>query len=110
MPVHTAPEGEKIAHPRHYNESSSGVECIEIIRWMNFNVGNVVKYCWRAGLKLDNDTMPLKARIQDLEKARWYLDDELGRLKQMLLGEEQREELRRIYASRDQDPGDDCGY
>ena len=39
---------------------------------MNFNLGNVVKYVWRSGLK--------DARLEDLKKARWYLNDEIARL------------------------------
>jgi len=39
---------------------------------MNFNLGNAMKYIWRAGSK---DSL-----IEDLKKARWYLDDEIKRL------------------------------
>lgn len=65
------PEG--INHPKHYNAHPSGVECIEVVRHMNFNLGNVVKYLWRAGLK--DAEVPLK----DLKKAAWYLQDEISR-------------------------------
>lgn len=64
-----------VDHPKHYNEHPSGVECIDIVRHMNFNLGNVIKYLWRAGLKEGN------ADIQDLEKAKWYLEDEIKRIK-----------------------------
>lgn len=64
-----------VNHPKHYNEHPSGVECIDIVRHMNFNLGNVIKYLWRAGLKDGN------ADIQDLEKAKWYLEDEINRVK-----------------------------
>ena len=66
---------EKVNHPKHYNKHPSGVECIDIVRHMNFNLGNVIKYLWRAGLK-DGNT-----NIQDLEKAKWYLEDEIKRVK-----------------------------
>lgn len=59
-----------VNHPQHYNSHPSGVECIEIVRHMNFNLGNVVKYCWRA----DHKEIP----IQDLEKAEFYLRDEIA--------------------------------
>lgn len=65
-------EGRKddpVNHPKHYTRHPSGVECIEITRHMGFNLGNVVKYVWRADLKGD--------AIEDLKKARWYLDDEI---------------------------------
>ena len=65
-------EGTKI-NPSYYQNHPSGVECITITRHFNFNLGNVIKYVWRAGLK---STSPL----EDLKKARWYLDDEIKRL------------------------------
>jgi hypothetical protein len=65
------PEG--IDHPEHYNVHPSGVECIEVVRYMNFNLGNVIKYLWRDGIK--NTEVPL----QDLKKASWYLNDEILR-------------------------------
>lgn len=65
------PSKEKINNPPHYNKHPSGVECIEITRHMNFNLGNVVKYIWRAGLKNDD--------IEDLKKAAWYIQDEIQR-------------------------------
>lgn len=61
-------------NPRHYKSSPSGVECITVTRHMNFNLGNVVKYLWRAGLK---DQAPT---LQDLKKAAWYLNDEIKRI------------------------------
>lgn len=65
---------EAVDHPAHYNAHPSGIECIDVVRHMNFNLGNVVKYVWRAGEK-----DPTK-HLQDLKKARWYLDDEIERL------------------------------
>ena len=65
-----------VDHPAHYNQHPSGVECIDIVRWMGFNLGNVVKYLWRDGLK---DT---EVELQDLEKAAWYLNNEINRRKQ----------------------------
>ena len=40
-----------INHPPHYTQHPSGVECITITEHYNFNVGNAIKYLWRAGLK-----------------------------------------------------------
>ncbi len=62
-----------VNRPAHYTEHPSGVECIEITEHMNFNLGNATKYIWRAGLKGN--------KIQDLEKASWYIDREIRRLK-----------------------------
>jgi hypothetical protein len=64
-----------VKKPKHYNVHPSGIQCIEVTRHFNFNLGNVIKYLWRAGLK---DGTP---SVQDLEKARWYLDDEIAKLK-----------------------------
>lgn len=65
----------EINHPKHYNSHPSGIECIQIARHHNFNIGNVLKYIWRAGLK-DSES-----DIKDLKKAMWYLQDEIEKLK-----------------------------
>lgn len=62
-----------VQRPKHYNSHPSGVECITITRHLTFNIGNAIKYLWRAGLK--------DALVQDLEKAVWYIQDEIVRLK-----------------------------
>ena len=64
-----------VNHPSHYTSHPSGVECITITRHMTFNIGNAIKYLWRNGLK---DGAPT---VQDLEKAVWYINDEIKRLK-----------------------------
>lgn len=58
--------------PPHYRSHPSGVECIAITEHMNFTLGNAVKYIWRASLK--------GRQVEDLKKARWYLDREIARL------------------------------
>jgi hypothetical protein len=57
--------------PPHYRSHPSGIECIQITEHMGFNLGNAVKYIWRCDLKKD--------AIEDLKKARWYLDREIVR-------------------------------
>lgn len=64
---------EQVNNPEHYNSHPSGVECIDVAEHYGFNLGNTIKYIWRAGLKDDV--------IQDLEKARWYLDREIKKRK-----------------------------
>lgn len=59
-----------VEHPRHYTEHASGIECIQITEHMGFNLGNAIKYIWRCDLKKD--------AIEDLKKARWYLDREIA--------------------------------
>jgi len=71
---------EVVDHPRHYNDHPSSVECIDVVEHFTFNVGNAVKYCWRAGLKEQLGDTEGEARIRDLKKARWYLDREIQRL------------------------------
>ena len=61
-----------INHPPHYTAHPSGVECIEITEHMGFNLGNAVKYIWRADLKGN--------QLADLEKAAWYIQREISRI------------------------------
>ena len=65
---------EIVHRPSHYTKHPSGIECKEITKHMNFCLGNAIKYIWRAGLKDDY--------IQDLEKAKEYLDIEIDRVKE----------------------------
>ena len=71
---------EIVDHPKHYNSHPSGVECITVTEHMNFNLGNAVKYIWRVGLKSEDP-------VTDLEKARWYIDREIARIKPKAEGE-----------------------
>lgn len=71
----TMTKNDSVNHPAHYTKHPSGVECIEVTEWMNFNRGNAVKYIWRAGDKGDE--------IEDLKKAAWYLEREISRLMRM---------------------------
>lgn len=59
-----------VNHPKHYTQHPSGIECIEITRHMGFNLGNAIKYVWRADLKNG---------VEDLEKAIWYINDEIAK-------------------------------
>ena len=62
-----------INHPPHYTQHPSGVECITIAEHFGFNVGNAIKYLWRAGLKNPDP-------LDDLRKAAWYVQREIERL------------------------------
>lgn len=70
---------EAVNHPTHYNSNPSGVECIVVVEHMTFNVGNAVKYLWRAGLKVDGADQR-KKHIEDLKKAAWYIQREIEKL------------------------------
>lgn len=61
--------GEQVHHPDHYNSHPSGVECCQLTDAMSFNVGNALKYLFRASLKHE-------CPLVDLKKALWYLDRE----------------------------------
>ena len=61
---------------RSYYAFPNGVEAEDICRYLSFNLGNVVKYSCRAGRK------DAKKKIEDLQKARDYLDNEIKRLEE----------------------------
>lgn len=63
---------EAVNHPDHYNSHPSGVECLTVVRHMNFNCGNAVKYIWRADHK--------GKQLEDLRKAAFYIADEIARV------------------------------
>lgn len=67
-----------VNHPPHYTGHPSGIEPITITRHMPFCLGNVIKYVMRCDFK--------GKPIEDLEKARFYLDEEI--------------ELRKLQASK----------
>lgn len=69
---------EQVNHPEHYGGSENTYEAIKVIEaWgLGFCLGNTVKYISRAGKKQKNDI------VQDLEKAKWYLEREIASLKQ----------------------------
>lgn len=60
-----------VAAPLHYRSHPSGVECIDIVEPLGFNIGNAIKYLWRCGLK--------GSEVEDLKKARWYVEREIAR-------------------------------
>lgn len=68
---------QNVNHPEHYGGESNVYEAIKVIEaWgLGFRLGNTIKYIARAGKK-DKDK-----EIQDLEKAKWYLDREIEKLK-----------------------------
>ena len=69
-PAKVSPDYHPVERPKHYNVHPSGIECIQITEHMNFNLGNAVKYVWRADEKNG---------VEDLRKAIWYLEREVLR-------------------------------
>jgi hypothetical protein len=61
-----------VNHPSHYQDRVPGVECIDVVQHFNFNTGNAIKYLWRAGYKGNI--------LEDLAKARQYIDFEVARI------------------------------
>lgn len=70
---------DKVNHPSHYTwlKKLCGIEVIDITRHMCFNLGNVVKYVLRAGHKSEEGYSNSEKEIEDLQKAKWYLEDEI---------------------------------
>lgn len=66
----------KVDHPAHYGGKDNPYEAIKVIRaWkLGFALGNAIKYIARAGKKSG------ESAIDDLRKARWYLDNEIESL------------------------------
>ena len=64
-----------VDHPAHYGGADDPYEAIKVIEaWsLGFNLGNTIKYVARAERK--------NAQVEDLEKARWYLDREIANRK-----------------------------
>lgn len=62
---------DNINNPKHYTSHPSGVECIQITEHMSFNLGNAIKYLWRADEK--------GAPLDDLRKAAWYIQREIAK-------------------------------
>lgn len=67
---------EAVHHPPHYGGANNPYEAIKVIEAWNlgFCLGNTVKYIARAGKKGTDAT------LQDLKKAKWYLDHEIEKM------------------------------
>ena len=73
--VKKAARKEAVNHPAHYGGKNNPYEAVKVIEaWeLGFHLGNTVKYIARAGQKGDE--------LEDLEKARWYLDRQIANMK-----------------------------
>ena len=74
---------DNVNHPKHYTSHPSGIECIEVTRHYDFDIGNAIKYLWRNGLKADYGRAQIDKQIEDLNKAIWYINDEIKKLQKM---------------------------
>ena len=68
-------ENDLVNHPNHYGGKDNSYEAIKVIEnWkLNFNLGNAIKYLARADHKNN--------KLQDLEKAKWYIQREINNFK-----------------------------
>ena len=79
-------EDENVSHPSHYTwlKDKCGIEVIDIARHLYFDLGNAIKYILRAGRKpIINENLSddfLRAAIQDLKKALFYINDKIDML------------------------------
>lgn len=64
------PTIDMVNQPPHYTAHPS-VECIQVTEHLGFCLGNAMKYIWRADEKGN--------ALEDLAKAKWYLEREIAR-------------------------------
>ena len=82
-------QSDAVNHPSHYTSlparcsCGAGIEAIQVIEWLPANLANVVKYCWRQGLKTGAGKTAIDAAVEDLRKAVWYAQREIARLESM---------------------------
>lgn len=74
---------DKVNHPSHYCwlKELCGIEVIDITRYLDFDLGNAVKYILRAGRKSEEGYSETDKTIEDLQKAIFYLNDEIELIK-----------------------------
>lgn len=65
-------KADMVNHPPHYTGHPAGIECIQVVEHMPFNIGSAVKYLWRCDSKHPDP-------IEDLKKAVWYINREIER-------------------------------
>ena len=73
--MQASPSADMVNQPPHY--TAGGIETIDFIeaKKLNYNLGNVIKYITRSDLKGD--------KLENLEKAQWYLNREINNLKKV---------------------------
>lgn len=73
---------DKVSHPSHYTwlKDKCGIEVIDITRYMDFDLGNAIKYILRCGHKSEAGYTDKEKTIEDLRKAIWYLNDKIKML------------------------------
>jgi hypothetical protein len=72
---------DEINNPIHYTSSNavcsqckSPIQCIDVVRHLDFNIGNAIKYLWR---------WETKGGVKDLKKSIWYITDKINQLEKI---------------------------
>jgi hypothetical protein len=68
---------DQVNHPPHYTWHPAGIEAVTVCEAFTYNIGSAIAYLWRCGRKGDG----VADYIRDLEKARWYVEREIERIK-----------------------------
>ena len=84
-----------INSPEHYNSHGSGIQCIQITEHFDFLIGNVIKYCWRGGLKENS------SKIEDLKKAEYYIKRAIAKEEKLIQRRELDEAFKILSRARD---------
>ena len=76
---------DNVNHPKHYTwlKDLCGIEVIYITRHMGFCLGNAVNYILIAGHKKDASLTDIDKQVEDLNKAIWYINDEIKRITEL---------------------------
>lgn len=81
VPRGTMESESRVEHPNYY-KLSNGIEVLDVIRDLPFNIGNVVKYVIRAGKKREAGLSDKQKQLEDLEKAKFYIEDAIKQLRE----------------------------
>ena len=87
IPSHYVPKDkEMVNHPLHYGGADNPYEAIKVIEaWeADFNIGTTLRYLCRCGKKTIGGSAE-EMRLEDLKKARWYLDREIQNIEKSLV-------------------------
>ena len=87
IPSHYVPKDkEMIDHPSHYGGANNPYEAIKVIEaWeADFNIGTTLRYLCRCGKKTIGGSAE-EMRLEDLKKARWYLDREIQNIEKSMI-------------------------
>ena len=67
-------------NPDYYKSKIPGIECIDVVKYLDFPIGNAIKYLWRAGNKSYDNLDAKASAISKLEKAIWYINCEINKI------------------------------